>query len=41
MNSRTIRQEYLEKLNIVIEYINNNLDKKNTISELSILSNIS
>ncbi len=41
MNSRTIRQEYLEKLNIVVEYINNNLDKKITISKLSRLSNIS
>lgn len=39
--NNTIKQEYLKKLNKVVEYINTNLSEKITISELSKLSNIS
>ena len=36
-----IRQEYLVKLNKVVEYINNHLDQKISISELAKVSNLS
>ncbi len=35
------RQEYLTKLNTVVEYINNNLDKKISIATLAQISNLS
>jgi len=40
-NSKKPRQEYLQKLNTVVEYINSNLDKKISISELAEISNLS
>jgi len=35
------KQEYLEKLNAVVEYINSNLDKKISVSKLAEISNLS
>ena len=40
-NKKAARQEYLKRLNTVVEYINNNLDKKISISELAEISNFS
>ena len=41
MKKKKTRPEYLEKRNKVVEYINNNLDKKISISELAKISNLS
>jgi len=41
MKEKQFRPEYLEKRNKVVEYINNNLDKKISISELAKISNLS
>ncbi|RLD22820.1 MAG: hypothetical protein DRI71_06995 [Bacteroidetes bacterium] len=41
MNQKDVRQEYLSKLNTVVEFINNNLDKKISISKLADISNLS
>jgi AraC family transcriptional regulator len=38
---QTNKEFYTEKLNVIIEYINNNLDKKIAINELARLSNFS
>ncbi len=40
-NNKKPRQEYLKKLNTVVEYINCNLDKKISISELAEISHLS
>ena len=40
-SKKTTKQAYLEKLNVVIEHINNNLDKKLSIQELAKISNLS
>lgn len=40
-NKKAARQEYLKRLNTIVEYINNNLDKKISISELAEISNFS
>ena len=41
MKEKRARPEYLEKRNKVIEYINNKLDRKISISELAKISNLS
>ncbi len=38
---QTNKEFYTEKLNVIVEYINNNLDKKIAINELARLSNFS
>ncbi|MCT4614632.1 MAG: AraC family transcriptional regulator [Marinifilaceae bacterium] len=40
-NKYSTRQEYLKRLNTVVEFINNNLDRKIIISELAEISNFS
>lgn len=40
-NKKATRLEYLKKLNIVFDYIDNNLDKKLSIKELAEISNLS
>jgi len=40
-NKKETQTEYLKKLNFVFDYIENNLDKKLTIKELSDISNLS
>lgn len=41
MDNKSTKQEYLKRMNLVIEYIHNNLDKKISIQELADISNFS
>ena len=40
-NKKATRQDYSKRLNAVVEYINNNLDRKISVTELANISNLS
>ena len=41
MDKNITKQDYLRRMNIVIEHINNNLDKKLSVTDLALISNFS